>query len=723
MTIASTVTSKQYTGNGSTSQFSFPNKIFSASDLIVTLIDLLGNTYLFIGGPTTFANAATGLSYTVQNVDVDTGCLIVMSGAVTTGWTVDLRTQTPELQSTSIKNQGQFLPELHEEAFDRNTREIQDLLRLTYTYGIHGPDLEATPWPALPSAALRKGLALMFDAATGLPTVGVPTTQTLTQGLLGSLLFPRTPAEISAGITPTNLYIPSHDACGLILLQRYGGFETASAATNNAAFAAAVLVSGQIDGTIAFTCDGGTWNFSAAWVLNGSGQGAFGGGPPAPGAGTQGCRIQGFGRPYILFTGIGAGVDCVTLGGSQMPQVVVKDIQLDCGSTGRDGLVIIASNAPILDNVLIKNTVRDGLVLSPNNSLFIEKPKFKDIFLGNIGRHGINISLSGSAAYLAYVNEGTWEHIELRKCAVITAGGTFCNMTAAAGGNPSSAKIANHTWIDCNIDCAYAGSGPVPGVSPFTTDSAIVQNFSIIGGGWESTGGVTPGGSGYGCNVTGTGSWGGLIVLGVLTNSFWAPGIGGIPFNPAITSINDFNYSFARNWLQKMAALFNQPMQLEDLFTWENKLAFAGSTLKKFNQKSTAPASQTDGIPTDGLLHSSVAGATSATCHMQFPLALVSPVPISDFVHSFLLLLSNSKFNNFNGNVTEMYWIQVAPDLATCLATNIKSASSANQIVSVTPTVVGGTTLDIAIVTGTLFATGGGNTTIYGNLHRGAFVP
>ena len=108
---------------------------------------------------------------------------------------------------------------------------------------------------------------------------------------------------------------------------------------------------------------------------------------------------------------------------------------------------------------------------------------------------------------------------------------------------------------------------------------------------------------------------------------------------------------------------------------------------------------------------------------MLFPLAIVNPVPISDFVHSFLLLISNSKFNNFNGNVTEMYWIQVAPDLATCLATNIKSASSANHVTSVTPTVVSSTTLQIAIVLGTLFATGGGNTTLYGTLIRGAFVP
>lgn len=205
MTVASTLTSKQYVANGSTLQFSFPNKIFSAADLVVTLIDLLENLYFFTGGPSTFSNAATGLSYTVQNVDVDTGCLVLMSSPPTNGWTVDIRSAIPETQSTSIKNQGQFLPELHEEAFDRMTRALQDLLRLTYTYGIHGPDIEATPWPALPIAALRKGLFLVFDS-NGLPALAVPTNQTLTQALIGALLWPQTQLEADGGITPTNLF-------------------------------------------------------------------------------------------------------------------------------------------------------------------------------------------------------------------------------------------------------------------------------------------------------------------------------------------------------------------------------------------------------------------------------------------------------------------------------------------------------------------------------------
>jgi len=58
------------------------------------------------------------------------------------------------------------------------------------------------PWTALPTATARRGAAMMFDAVTGLPTIGIPAVQTLTQGLLGLLLYPASQAEINAGVVP-----------------------------------------------------------------------------------------------------------------------------------------------------------------------------------------------------------------------------------------------------------------------------------------------------------------------------------------------------------------------------------------------------------------------------------------------------------------------------------------------------------------------------------------
>jgi hypothetical protein len=209
MTISSTTTQTLTPCNGTTTQFAFANKIFSAADLTVTLIDVSGNLYAFtLSGTNTYTNATTGLSYTVFNIDVDAGCFIVFTGAPTNGWSLDMRTSIAELQSTSIKNQSSFYPELHEEFFDKATRMLQDLLRKTYTFGIHGPDIEETAWAALPLPASRKGLSLVFDPVAGLPVCGVPTTQTLTQALIGLLLTPQTTAESTASVTPVNIWYP-----------------------------------------------------------------------------------------------------------------------------------------------------------------------------------------------------------------------------------------------------------------------------------------------------------------------------------------------------------------------------------------------------------------------------------------------------------------------------------------------------------------------------------
>jgi hypothetical protein len=204
VTIAATITSVQLPCNGSATQFSFNNKIFQAVDLIVTLLDTTGAAHVF----TNQANVALGLSYTVQNVDVDTGCLVVFNSPPTNGWTLDLRTEIALTQSTSIKNQGAFLPELHEEAFDRITRAVQDLERQTYTFGIHGQDIETVPWPPFPLPAARAGQGIVFDAVTGLPVPGVLGTVPVTAGLIGSFLYPQTAAELAAAVTPVNYIYP-----------------------------------------------------------------------------------------------------------------------------------------------------------------------------------------------------------------------------------------------------------------------------------------------------------------------------------------------------------------------------------------------------------------------------------------------------------------------------------------------------------------------------------
>jgi hypothetical protein len=207
MTIASTTSQVLLPANGIATQFAFPNKIFQAADLIVTIIDLVGNQYPFApSGVNTYTNATLGISYTVFNIDVDAGCFITFTAPPTNLWSVDMRTAIAETQSTSIKNQGAFNPELHEEFFDKITREIQDLRRLTYTFGIHGPDIESAVWTQLPSAAARANTLLGFTAA-GLPTIAPSLATVLTQAAFNVFLGASPPYAITADETTAGAVI------------------------------------------------------------------------------------------------------------------------------------------------------------------------------------------------------------------------------------------------------------------------------------------------------------------------------------------------------------------------------------------------------------------------------------------------------------------------------------------------------------------------------------
>jgi hypothetical protein len=233
----------QQAGNGSWVTVAYPWKISAASDLVIGFI---------VGG--IYTQQTSG--YTVSGVGLNTGGNITFATAPPLGTTVDIRTLTPEIQGTEFANLAAYLPENSTNASDRLVRMVQDLTRLTYTFGIHGPDQENVAWPALPTASTRANTALVFDQ-NGLPGVGVLTSTTLTQPLFNAFLqnaptptntlslgtpslsyanaylgpnavpvfdantgnigyVARTAAEVSASIVPTDYFYPPGD------VRRYG---------------------------------------------------------------------------------------------------------------------------------------------------------------------------------------------------------------------------------------------------------------------------------------------------------------------------------------------------------------------------------------------------------------------------------------------------------------------------------------------------------------------
>ena len=93
-----------------------------------------------------------------------------------------------------------------------------------------------------------------------------------TQEQIGAVLYPRTAAEITAGVTPTDYAIPHHEAVGVILLARYGLAEDSTGAQNRAAIEAGDAVADQLAGGVlragagAFEIDA-TVTFSGADII------------------------------------------------------------------------------------------------------------------------------------------------------------------------------------------------------------------------------------------------------------------------------------------------------------------------------------------------------------------------------------------------------------------------------------------------------------------------
>jgi Pectate lyase superfamily protein len=218
MTIsASGPTYVQAPGNGVSTVFAFPFKIFQSTDLVVGFITSSGYTQQTSG-------------FTVQGVDNNGGGQITFTTAPPVGTTVDIRSLTPEIQNTEFANLGTFLPETHTEAFDRLTRIVQDLYRLAYTFGIHGPDQEDTPWTQLPVAATRAGQMLTFDS-NGLPLCAPQPNSGATQQEIGLLIYPTLSTE--TGVS-NNAYPWGHAF-------RYGA--TGNGVTNDAPAIANALLS------------------------------------------------------------------------------------------------------------------------------------------------------------------------------------------------------------------------------------------------------------------------------------------------------------------------------------------------------------------------------------------------------------------------------------------------------------------------------------------------
>ncbi len=117
MTVATSSNRVDYTGNGSTTVFSFNFRILAATDLVVTKADTDGvETELVLN-----------TDYTVSGVGSYSGGSITLASALTDGYALTIVRQVPITQETDLRNQGSFFAETHEDVFDRLTMVAQQL--------------------------------------------------------------------------------------------------------------------------------------------------------------------------------------------------------------------------------------------------------------------------------------------------------------------------------------------------------------------------------------------------------------------------------------------------------------------------------------------------------------------------------------------------------------------------------------------------------------------
>ena len=117
MTVATSSNRVDYTGNGSTTVFSFSFRIFENSDLVVTQATDEGvETELTLG-----------TDYTVSGAGSYNGGSITLGTALTDGYSLTIQRVLEITQETDLRNQGQFFAETHEDVFDRLVMVTQQL--------------------------------------------------------------------------------------------------------------------------------------------------------------------------------------------------------------------------------------------------------------------------------------------------------------------------------------------------------------------------------------------------------------------------------------------------------------------------------------------------------------------------------------------------------------------------------------------------------------------
>ncbi len=118
MTVSTEVSREEYTGNGVTTDFDYRFRVFSADELVVTVADTTENIRTLV----------LNTDYTVTGAGSRNGGKVKLASALASNWRISIERELPVTQETDVRNQGNFFPEVHEDAWDKLTMLIQQAI-------------------------------------------------------------------------------------------------------------------------------------------------------------------------------------------------------------------------------------------------------------------------------------------------------------------------------------------------------------------------------------------------------------------------------------------------------------------------------------------------------------------------------------------------------------------------------------------------------------------
>lgn len=206
MTIGTTTNRVSFNTDGVTTVFPVNLQSYLASDFTAILTNTVSGVETTLVLNSDYSLAASGTL-------APTYWTLTRVGTVwAAGQTLQVFTNPTQTHQTQYQ-QGQAFPSLAVETdFDRLTQMVQRL-QDQISRSVRAPDGDVLPAMILPTAVSRANKALIFDSS-GNPSSGVVPTVTFTQSIWDAYLaastalfprfWPRSRAEIAAGVTPVN---------------------------------------------------------------------------------------------------------------------------------------------------------------------------------------------------------------------------------------------------------------------------------------------------------------------------------------------------------------------------------------------------------------------------------------------------------------------------------------------------------------------------------------